>query len=64
MPTPVQIAAFSPSPEVQDRLQTLLARSHADDLTPTERAELDELERIEHVMVLRKMGALTALSAP
>lgn len=31
---------------------------------PTERAELDELERIEHVMVMLKTGALSALAAP
>jgi hypothetical protein len=63
-PTPAQIAAFAPSPELQHRLQLLLERSHARDLTATERAELDELERIEHVMVMLKTGALSALTAP
>lgn len=46
-PTPEQIAAFSPTPEMQERLRTLLGRSKAGELTPTEQTELDEYERIE-----------------
>jgi hypothetical protein len=61
-PTPEQIAAFGPTPEMQERLHVLLARSKADALTPSERAELDEYERIEHLMVLIKAGSLPYLS--
>lgn len=61
-PTPAQIAAFSPSPEVQQRLRTLLERSQAGVLTSTEQAELDELERIEHIVVMMKTGALGTLA--
>jgi hypothetical protein len=61
-PTPEQIAAFSPTPEMQERLHILLARSKADALSPTEHAELDEYERIEHLMVLIKAGSLPFLS--
>ncbi len=60
-PTPAEIAAFRPPPAVQERVATLLARSHAGDLTPNERAELDEFERIEHLVVLIKAGNLPSL---
>ena len=60
-PTPAQIAAFGPSPELRERLQLLLARDRAGDLTPT---ELDDLERIGHVIIMRKAGSLSALTVP
>jgi hypothetical protein len=61
-PTPEQIAAFSPTPEMQERLQTLLARSEAGELSEAEQAELDEFERIEHLVVLIKAGNLAYLT--
>lgn len=63
-PAPDQIAAFSPTPELQERLQLLLTRSHTGDLTPTERAELDVLELIEHVIIMLNAGALSAHTRP
>ncbi len=61
-PTPEQIAAFRPTPEMIERLQTLLSRSKADSLTPTEQAELDEYERIEHLVIMLKAGSLPYLT--
>jgi hypothetical protein len=61
-PTPEQIAAFSPTPEMQERLQTLLERSRSDEFSETERAELDEFERIEHLVVLIKSGNVPYLT--
>lgn len=61
-PTPEQIAAFGPTPEMQQRLDIVLERSHAGALTPAEHDELDELERIEHLVVMLKTGALSALT--
>lgn len=61
-PTPEQVAAFRPTPEMQTRLQTLLARSHSGELTPTEQCELDEYERIEHLIVMLKSGNLPYLT--
>jgi hypothetical protein len=61
-PTPAQIAAFSPAPEAQQRLRILLERSQAGVLTPIEQAELDELERIEHIVAMMKTGALSTLA--
>jgi hypothetical protein len=57
-PTPEQISEFRPTPEMQSRLQTLLNRSQAGKLTPSEKHELDEYERIEHLIILLKMGNL------
>ena len=60
--TPQQIADFRPTLEMQDRLQTLLSRSRAATLTPIEQTELDEYERIEHLIILLKSGNLRYLA--
>lgn len=57
-PTPEQIAAFTPTLKMQERLQTLLERSKAGQLTPTEQRELDEYERSEHLVSMLKAGNL------
>lgn len=62
-PTPQQIAAFRPTPEMQERIATLLGRSKANELTPTERIELDEYERIEHLVIMIKAGSLPYLTS-
>lgn len=41
-----------------DRLQTLLARCKTGELTQLEQQELDEYERIEHLMIMLKTGHL------
>ena len=62
-PTPAQIAAFGPTPEMRERLATLLERNEAALLTASEQAELDDYERIEHLMILIKAGNLAHLTA-
>lgn len=57
-PTAEQIAAFAPTPEMADRLRTLLARKSSGEITTTEESELDEHERIEHLMIMIKAGNL------
>jgi hypothetical protein len=61
-PTSEQVAAFRPTPEMQARLETLLTRNRAGQLTPIEAAELDEYERIEHLIVMLKAGNLPHLT--
>ncbi|WP_254173178.1 hypothetical protein [Planktothrix pseudagardhii] len=61
-PTPSEIAQFRPTPEMQSRLLTLLSRRQGGDLTPAEQQELDEYERIEHLMILLKTGNLSFLA--
>lgn len=55
-PSAEAIAAFGPTPEMRERLRTLLAREAAGDFTPAEQAELDEYERLEHLMIKIKAG--------
>jgi hypothetical protein len=62
-PTPEQIAEFKPTSEMQERLRTLLTRSQAGELTSTELQELDEYERIEHLVVMIKAGNLPYLTS-
>jgi len=45
-------------PEMTERLRTLLALEAANNIAPTEKAELDEYERLEHMMVMIKAGML------
>jgi len=61
-PTAEQIAAFEPNAEMMERLQTLIAREKAGDITPAEKAELDEYERLEHLMVMIKAGSFNYLA--
>jgi len=61
-PMPEQIAAFRPTLAMQERLRSLLAKSHAEILTPAERQELDEYERIEHLIIMLKLGTLPYLT--
>ncbi len=61
-PTTDQILAFRPTPEMNERLQTLLSRSQAGILTPSEQREFDEYERIEHLMIMLKAGSLSYLT--
>lgn len=63
-PSPDAIAHFRPTPEMQDRLRYLIERSQAESLTPLEKTELDEYERIEHLIVLLKAGNLPYLVSP
>lgn len=60
-PTPEQVAAFGPTSEMTDRLRMLLEREGKGEITPAEKAELDEYERLEHLMVMIKSGNLQHL---
>jgi hypothetical protein len=61
-PTPEQVATFGPTAEMVDRLRTLLGRESNGEITPAEKAELDEYERLEHLMVMIKSGNLLHLT--
>ena len=61
-PSADEIASFSPTPEMAERLRTLVARERAGDITAREKSELDEYERLEHLMVMIKGGNLHYLA--
>ena len=56
-PSPEQVAAFGPMPKTVERLRTLPGREAGGETAPAEKAELDEYERLEHLMVMIKSGA-------
>ncbi|MEM8808727.1 MAG: hypothetical protein AAGF01_22145 [Cyanobacteria bacterium P01_G01_bin.38] len=57
-PTPEQVAEFRPTLEMQDRLRYLVSREQDGELSADERQELNECERIEHLMIMLKSGSL------
>lgn len=57
-PTPEQISAFGPTPEMIERRRALVAKERVNEITPFEKAELDEYERIEHIVVMLRAGNL------
>ncbi|MFE4107809.1 hypothetical protein [Almyronema epifaneia] len=56
-PTPEQILAIQPTPDLQSRVSILLAQSKADNLTAKEEAELERYLTIEHLVRLAKAHA-------
>lgn len=56
-PTPQQIVKFHASEAAQHRLRYLLDANRNGTLTPEERAELDEAERIDKFIMLLKARA-------
>ena len=53
-PAPVDILNYHVSERGQQRLQRLLALNSAGLLSEAEQRELDELERIEHIVIMLK----------
>jgi hypothetical protein len=55
--TPEQVAAFSPSEAVQDRVWDLVRREKEGSLGPDEKAELDYYAQLEHILRMAKAKA-------
>jgi len=53
-PSPDMVLAYHVSERAQTRLQRLLALNEAGILSEPEQRELDELEKIEHIMIMLK----------
>ena len=60
-PTPEQIIAFHASDSAQDRLRTLLDINRSGTLTTEQKAELDEMNRVNHFFILVKARAMKIL---
>ena len=56
-PAPKQVAAYKVSARAQKHLQRLLALNESGLLSEAERLELDEIETLEHFLVMLKMQA-------
>ncbi len=57
-----ELARFEPTPEMADRLRTLIKREAAGEISQVEKDELDEYERLEHLMVTIKAGNLRLMA--
>jgi hypothetical protein len=53
-PSAQEVMAFHVSDRAQERVRRLLALQAAGQLSTDEAAELDELQRIEHIMIMLK----------
>jgi hypothetical protein len=62
-PTTSEIANFRPTAEMVERLQTLVSKERSGNITSIERSELDEYERIEHLIIMLKKGNLRYLNS-
>ncbi len=61
-PTPAQILDFRPNLAMQTRLKDLLSKSDSGQLSLAEERELNEYERIEHLIVMLKTGSLNCIT--
>jgi hypothetical protein len=61
-PTPQEVTACTVSDRAQQRLRRLLALNEAGLLSEEEQAELDEIEQIEHIMLMLKIDARKQLA--
>jgi hypothetical protein len=61
-PTLAEVAGYTVSERAQQRLRRLLMLNQAGALSPEEQTELDELEQIEHVVILLKAQALKQMA--
>ena len=62
-PTPEAVLAYHVSEDAQQRLQRLLTLNAAGMTSEEEQAELDELERVEHLVVRLKAQVAAEASA-
>lgn len=57
LPEPAEVLALRPSPALQMRIETLLARNRAEGLTPAEADEWEQIEYLEHLIRIAKAHA-------
>jgi len=62
-PTPKQVLAIRPSPELQARVSDLLYRSKQGELSRQEESDLDRYLLLEHIVRLAKARAYQQLAA-
>jgi len=63
-PTVEEVLVFHVSEQSQERLRRLLGLSRLGLLTPNEQAELDELQQIEHIMIMLKANIIAEKQNP
>jgi hypothetical protein len=61
LPTPEEILALHPSPELQTQISTLLEKNRTQGLNPTEEIICEQYQYIEHLVRIAKAKALLNL---
>jgi hypothetical protein len=64
LPSPEEVLALRPSPELQERIDHLLEKSQAGGLSPEEQREWQLYEYAEHLVRLAKARAALKLQQP
>ncbi|HET7089169.1 MAG TPA: hypothetical protein VFL17_10995 [Anaerolineae bacterium] len=62
-PSPEAVLTFKPTSEMQARVEELLEKNRAGQLSPAESAELDEYVRVDHLITMLKAHTLPYLPA-
>jgi hypothetical protein len=57
LPTPEEVLALRPAPDLQERIDTLLEKNRTTALTPDDQREWDNYEYLEHLVRLAKLSA-------
>jgi hypothetical protein len=63
LPAPEEVMAIHPSAELIQRTSDLLEKNRNDALTGAERAEFNEIMRVEHLVRIAKAKAMAKLKA-
>jgi hypothetical protein len=63
LPSPEEVLALRPSPELKERISELLRKNRQEGLTPEEDAEWQRYETMEHLVRLAKAHAAGNLTA-
>lgn len=63
LPEPEEVLALRPTPPLQERIELLLEKSRASNLTPADQREWDQYQYLEHLVRLAKASALQKLKA-
>ena len=63
LPSPEDVLALRPSPDLQARISELLAKNRSGGLTPQEQAEWQRYELVEHLVRMAKARATAKLKA-
>jgi hypothetical protein len=64
LPSPEEVLALRPSPELQEQIDRLLEKSQAGELSPDEQREWQQYEYVEHLVRLAKARAAVKLQRP
>ena len=63
LPSPQEVLALRPSPELDARIRELLRKNREEGLTPAEEAEWQRYETVEHLVRMAKARATAKLQA-